>query len=163
MIPRRFLVVVALMFWLGGFTFYAAVVVPVGQEVLGSHLDQGFITRRVTNFLNLAGAAALLPLGWDVWACRDAVSSRRRGRWLSWWGMVGLLLGLVVLHDRLESLLDVDAHHIVERSAFRFHHRAYLWLSTFQWGLGVAYLWLSLRSWREADVGEKKDQARAGA
>ena len=32
-ILRRYLVVIALMFWQGGFTFYAAVVVPVGTAV----------------------------------------------------------------------------------------------------------------------------------
>ena len=68
---RRFLVLVALMFWLGGFTFYAAVVVPVGQEDLGSHLEQGFITRQVTKYLNLSGAIALLLLAWDVVASHD--------------------------------------------------------------------------------------------
>ena len=62
---RRFSVIAALMFWQGGFTFYAAVVVPIGQENLG-HEEQGFITREVTNYLNLAGAAALLLLAWDV-------------------------------------------------------------------------------------------------
>jgi hypothetical protein len=38
---RRFLVLAAVMFWQGGFTFYEAVVVPVGSEILGSHQDQG--------------------------------------------------------------------------------------------------------------------------
>src|SRR2546428_9021513 len=65
---RRFLVLAALMFWQGGFTFYAAVVVPVGQQVLGSDLEQGFITRQVTQWLNVAGAVALVPLAWDVLA-----------------------------------------------------------------------------------------------
>ena len=32
---RRFLVLAALFFWQGGFTFYASVVVPVGQQVFG--------------------------------------------------------------------------------------------------------------------------------
>ena len=67
---RRYLVLLALSFWQGGFTFYAAVVVPVGQEVFG-HLRQGFITRQVTVYLNLAGAVALLVLVWDLVAARD--------------------------------------------------------------------------------------------
>ena len=50
---RRFLVLAALMFWQGGFTFYAAVVIKVGQDVLGSHRRQGFVTRRVAQYLNL--------------------------------------------------------------------------------------------------------------
>src|SRR5215468_6101686 len=78
---RRFLVLVALMFWQGGFTFYAAVVVPVGQNELGSHLQQGFITRQVTDYLNLSGAIALFLLGCDVAASRDRSTGRRWARW----------------------------------------------------------------------------------
>ena len=59
---RRFLVVSALMFWQGGFLFYASIVVPIGQEVLPTPQDQGFITRHVTKSMNVSGAVALLPL-----------------------------------------------------------------------------------------------------
>jgi hypothetical protein len=52
---RRYLLLLALMFWQGGFSFHGAVVVPVGNEVLGSHLEQGYITRSASNYLNWAG------------------------------------------------------------------------------------------------------------
>jgi len=32
LLARRFLTIAALMFWQGGFTFYAAVVVPIGTD-----------------------------------------------------------------------------------------------------------------------------------
>ena len=76
-ILRRFLVLIALFFWQGGFTFYAAVVVPVGQQVLHSHLRQGFVTQQVTNYLNLTGAIALVPLAWEAAVPGDP-SPRRR-------------------------------------------------------------------------------------
>ena len=60
---RRWLVVLSLMFWQGGFMFYGGVVVPVGSEVLGSDTDQGWITRKVTDYLNAAGAVALAVWG----------------------------------------------------------------------------------------------------
>src|SRR5437588_13086980 len=102
---RRFVVLAALMFWQGGFTFYAAVVVPVGQEELGSHLQQGFITRQVTNYLNLSGAAALVLLAWDVLVSRDGSKARRLTRWMAWTGMFVTLVALAWLHQRLEQLL----------------------------------------------------------
>ena len=44
---RRYLTVIALMFWLGGFTFYASIVVPIGMDAMkGSALRQGFITQQ---------------------------------------------------------------------------------------------------------------------
>src|SRR5438876_4032563 len=104
---RRFLVLAALMFWQGGFTFYAAVVVPVGQAELGSHLQQGFITREVTNYLNLSGAAALMFLAWDVAASKEKSRTIRWTRWTAWLGMAAILVPLLCLHQHLEQLLDL--------------------------------------------------------
>lgn len=148
---RRFLVLAALMFWQGGFTFYAAVVVPIGQDVLGSHLDQGFITRRVTQYLNLATAVALLPLLWDTGASRDPAKGRRRLRWLCWLVMAATLAALAWLHPRMEALLDPDAHQVLYHKIFRTQHRWYLWISTVQWGVAILYAGLTLASWRAED------------
>jgi hypothetical protein len=147
---RRLLVLAALFFWQGGFTFYAAVVVPVGQEVLASHRRQGFITRRVTNYLNLAGAAALLPLAWDA-AGRDGCAHRRRLRWACWAGMALTLGALFWMHGRLDALLDPETRSILDRHAFRPWHRLYLWVSTVQWAFALAYLLLAVLAWRGAD------------
>src|SRR5947209_11754789 len=85
---RRSLVLAALMFWQGGFTFYAAVVVPLASAELG-HLQQGFITRHVAWYLNLAGAVALLVLAWD--AAATGTGWLRHGRWLTLAGMAAAL------------------------------------------------------------------------
>jgi hypothetical protein len=149
-LARRFLVLIALMFWQGGFTFYASVVVPVGQEELGSHLAQGFITRHVTNYLNLSGAIALLVLALDLAAARETAWVRRL-RWLLWLGMVVTLIVLVVLHPRMDRSIDVNTPTIIDYETFTPMHRLYLWVSTVQWGCALAYAWLTLRAWREAD------------
>jgi len=148
---RRYLVLAGLLFWLGGFTFYAAVVVPIGQEVLGSHFEQGLITRHVAQYLNLSAALVLVVLAWDGAAAHDPSSGRRLARWLSWAGMLVLLGVLVWLHPRIDALVDVDGHRILDRQAFRVGHRWYLWLSTIQWALGLIYLGLSLLIWRAED------------
>src|SRR5689334_22865465 len=67
---RRFAVLAALMFWQGGFTFYAGVVVPIGTDVFGSAAGQAGITRRVAWYINVSGAAALAVFAWDVLAAR---------------------------------------------------------------------------------------------
>jgi hypothetical protein len=150
-VVRRFLVLAALMFWQGGFTFYGAVVVHVGNEVLGSHLDQGLVTRSVTNYLNLAGVVALVLWGWDIAAARDP-SVRRR--WLRWalWTVLVLTLGLLAwLHPRLDALIDLDSPGIIDRPHFRKLHAWYLDISTVQWAGSLLLTALTLLTWRSED------------
>src|SRR4051794_14626948 len=135
---RRFLVLAALMFWQGGFVFYAGVVVPIGTEGLGSARDQARVTRRVTVWLNWTGVVALVPLAWDAAAARGSRAARR-GRVLACLVMAGAQIVLFVLHPRLDALFDPDSLAVADRAAFRAGHRTYLWTSTVQWAAGVAY------------------------
>ena len=151
-IVRRLLVLTALMFWTGGFTFYAAVVVPVGAEVLGSHREQGYITQKVSNYLNVSGAVALLLLAWDAAATRDSSPWRCRSRWLTWLGMALSLAALVALHLHLDALLAHESS-AFPVSEFRPLHRLYLWTSTEQWGFAVLYTMLTICTWRAEDRG----------
>ena len=146
----RFLVVMALLFWQGGFLFYAAVVVPVGQEELGSHRRQGFITRKVTNYLNLTGVVALGVLALDL-AAHDRSRWRRAARGLSWLGMAVTLAGLAVLHWYMDDWLEPATRSILAPEAFHAAHRSYLWVSTIQWVFGLVYLVLALAAWHAAD------------
>ena len=147
---RRFLVMIALFFWQGGFTFYAAVVVPVAQEQLG-HLRQGFVTRQVTVYLNLAGALALLCLAWDLLSVGDRAKGRLWGRYLAWVGMVAALIALQALHGTLNEQLVVKGRIIRDQELFHAQHRLYLWISTVQWACGLLYLVLTLVIWRAED------------
>jgi hypothetical protein len=140
------------MFWQGGFTFYAAVVVPTGQQVLGSHLEQGLITRQVTYYLNVSGAVALAVLAAELLLAADYPRQlRAKLQWVVWAGMAGVLAILVVMHPMLDRLIDLETHTIADRASFRTFHRMYLWISTLEWGLAWIYLWLRLKSWRMED------------
>jgi hypothetical protein len=143
---RRFLVVAALMFWQGGFTFYAGVVVPVGRQVLGA--EQSRVTQPVTHYLNLAGAFALLPIAWDLVLC-PAANWRSRARWAMWVGMLVTLALLGWLHVPMERHMNGSAP--LEPGAFHLMHRFYLWISTVQWGCAIMYAVLTLGAWREED------------
>jgi hypothetical protein len=151
-LARRYLVLLALMFWQGGFTFYAAVVVPIGQEVIGK-TTQPFITRQVAVWINISGAVALLLMAWDVIAAAHEAPWAHRVRWLTWLGMAAALVVLVWLHPQIDRYMDVEVQEILDRKALRPWHRTYLWVSTVQWGFGLVYAWLTLRAWREADRG----------
>jgi hypothetical protein len=146
-LARRFLVLAALMFWQGGFTFYAAVVVPVGRETIGSR--QSEVTRPVTRYLNLAGAVALVPFAWDVACCRDRTTRRRFVRWGTWAGMALTLAALLWLHPALSARLDAGVS--AADDSFHHLHRVYLWVSTVQWACGLVFAGATLRAWRGED------------
>lgn len=150
-LARRYLAVGALLFWVGGFTFYAGVVVPVGTAVLGSAQAQGAITRQVTVYLNLAGGVALVLLMVDVAGTRGEGRPGRWGRWLACAGMAVILLVLVGLHGWLVGFIDPETGELTQRRVFRGGHRWYLWLSTVQWMLALVYLGLMLAAWRRED------------
>jgi hypothetical protein len=142
-IVRRFLVLASLAFWQGGFAFYASVVVPMGEQVLSSPIEQGFVTRRVTNYLNLAGAVALPLLLWDIVAAK----TRAFRRILPWSAMALVLLLQVWLHPRLDELLDAESMSVLEQDRFYVAHQVYLIASAFQWLCALAFAFLTLQVW----------------
>jgi hypothetical protein len=152
---RRFLVLAALMFWQGGFVFYAAVVVPSAMSVLRPPSLQSFVTLKVTHYLNLAGVVTLAALALDVYLSRDP-SPRRR-----WFraGCVAFMAlasaALFVLRGRLAEWMDTTSQTILDREALYPLHRGYLWISTAQWLAAVAFIVLMLIAWREEDRGGK--------
>jgi hypothetical protein len=147
---RRLLVLAALFFWQGGFTFYAAVVVPIAQQQLG-HRRQGFITQQVTHYLNVAGAACLVPLAWDAAASADSSRRRRRARWLAWLVMALALGVLAWLHAQMDNMLEPAKFGVLDEPTFQRVHRAYLWASTLQWACALVYAGLALVAWRDED------------
>ncbi len=152
---RRYLVLATLFFWQGGFLFYSAVVVPIGQEVLQTNpagVSQGFITRQVTVYLNLAGLIALPLLLADALVGRPYVLWRQRFRLTAWVGMAITLALLAWFHPQLDTFLDSQLHIIEDRRNFRFWHRWYLWTSTVQWVCGLVYTFLMLLAWRHEDA-----------
>jgi hypothetical protein len=130
-----------LAFWLGGFTFYSAVVIPILHEDLGSALEAGLITQRVTNWLNLVGIVAV-GTAWLVLFLTWRPEERSR-----WSGRIALgllsattlgLMALLALHPVLDRRLQEGA-----MKRFYTWHQAYLWISTVQWAvnLGLIAVW----------------------
>src|SRR3954466_4637636 len=99
---RRFLVVALFAFWMGGFTFYTGVAIPVASDVLGSHRAVGFITQQVTQWLNFAGVFTLLVFAWNTVA--DWKSASRAERVVLGWAL-GILIAseavLLAVHPML--------------------------------------------------------------
>ncbi len=140
---RRILLLLALMLWQGGFMFYAGVVVPIGSQVLGSDLAQGFITKEVTGAMHWFGLAALLIWAWEIWAePRHRVP--RQGVWLL---LLILLLAQFALRASMNQLLDSEAFRVIDRSQFYTLHQTYLILTTLQWAAALLLLGWTVRTW----------------
>jgi len=126
--------------WLGGLTFYAAVVVPIGSQVVG-RMDQGLITQRVTNWLNLFAVIAILCLG--VNACRQ-----RKSLAIATWLLIATLqVFLLLLHPVLDRQLAlVSEPNQFSGPTFYQWHRAYLLATTLMWLLAVVHVGLIVGS-----------------
>lgn len=150
-LARRFLVLIALMFWQGGFTFYVSVAVPMGTAVLRSALHQGFITRRVTEWLNVTAAVALAVLAVELVLCRE---TSRRAAWARralWLFMAACQAALFRLHAVLGEMMVEKGRVLTDPEGFYPIHRVYLWAHTAQWFAGVVFVVLTLVAWRGED------------
>src|SRR5215831_10480453 len=106
-IARRFLMLCALGWWLGGLTFYSLVVIRASHQIVGSHTKVGFITQKVTNGLNAIGAAALVLMLWNGAASwRGAGTWTRRGLAAAWIAAAAAHAWIYLLHARLDGMLD---------------------------------------------------------
>ena len=148
---RRALLTLVFALWWGGFTFYAAVVVPVGTAVLGGTVAQGFVTQPVTDRLNVLGAVVAVALGWNLrrlWP--GAAAGMRRALGWSWGVFAAAQLTLFVLHPRLDAMLDARTRSFVaERATFYAMHRAYLLVAAAAWAAATVHALAVSRAWVE--------------
>jgi hypothetical protein len=148
---RRFLVIAAIAFWLGGFTFYSGVAIPMGVEVLGSHLRVGFITERVTNWLNVAGVAALAIFAWNMalgW--RNSSVALRFTLLITWLLMAGIEIELISLHPVMDRLIATHpVREILDEDRFDLLHHVYLISTSIQWFFGMIHVWCICVLWKQ--------------
>ena len=147
----RLSVIGALMFWLGGFTFYAAVVIPTAHDVLGSHREVGFITQAVTYWINLSGAATAALLLIHLLRTSDRQRWLSRGLWATWVLLTAAQLALFCLHPSLDGFLDAKDHDVLDRAGFYHLHRIYLIIATVQWCAAITHVCLMVAAWRQKD------------
>ena len=127
--------------WIGGFTFYASVVVPIGTDVLGSKTTQGLITQRVTNVLNIVCSLTLIVMAIEAWWSGGARSRRTNLIVGTTIGVIALgLIALACIHPILDGEIDVEHEGVQDEPRFYGWHRVYLWVSTLQWLAGWCWL-----------------------
>lgn len=150
---RRFLLVCSLGLWLGAFALYTSAVISIGHRHFPGR-QFGFVTGEVTVVLQGVSAAAIL-----LSAANLAIDWRRLPGAYRWaFGTVGiamavLLLGCVVVHAKLDTLLNYDTRQIRDQTLFDPLHERYELVASLQWGCGLLYLGILVASWRRLDQG----------
>ena len=152
-IARRFLMLCALGWWLGGLTFYSLVVIRASHQIVGNHTKVGFITQKATAGLNAIGAGALALMLWNGAASwRRAEAWTRRGLAASWIAAVSAHVWIFLLHARLDAMLDFQARAVRDGTSFHGPHEIYLIATAVEWGAGLVYLFVALLAWRQEDA-----------
>jgi hypothetical protein len=144
----RLATIFSMAIWWGGLTFYATVVVPTGAEVLGGHIDQGFITRHVSKTINLLGAGTLLILLWNLTTTWRQVNRPTKftlaGTWLV---MMATQAVLFLVYPHLDALLNAETHEIAEPYHFHSIHEFYISVVGVQWFAGLLHLSTAVCGW----------------
>jgi hypothetical protein len=151
---RRFLSIAALALWLGGIVFYGDIVVPTAHEVLGSHREIGFVTRKVTGPLNGMGVVSLALLLWST--VSESPSRTRLNRialWVTWGVMAASLVTLFALRSWLDGLLDPTRMEVADRQKFFPLHERYLNVTSILCLAGLAHLWALSSGFQRGSAG----------
>lgn len=112
------------------FTFYSAVVVPIGTDLFDP-MHQGLITRQVTVWLNLLTGVYVVSHLAEL-----LILPSSRYQWILWGLISASLIGLLILHPMLDELILPDQTGITSKREFYSLHRSYLWVNTLSWVAG---------------------------
>ncbi len=138
----RSLAILAHAIWVGGFTFYGAVVLSVIRDEYGG-LDAGRITQRVTEWLNAIGVGTVVLWWFVAWLERRRAPTLARRVRLGLLGATSILLAfLIVDHRVLDGRLDAYG-----LKGFYNYHRVYLIASTIQWAANLGLIPVVLVLW----------------
>jgi len=151
LLARRFTLICALALWLGGFAFYTAVVIRIGHQHFPDR-QFGFVTGEVTSILDAMSAVAIVLAGVNV--ALDWRGLPRGFRWAAAGTAAALLLtlaGSVLIHSRLDAVLDYPARRIRDQALFEPLHERYELFASLQWGFGLLYVGIVLAAWRRLD------------
>jgi hypothetical protein len=140
-----FLIVVLYAVWWGGFTFYAAIVVPQGMEILGDHVKMGLITQSVSNYLNGIGVIVLFISLLICIIYKPAEKNYLQAIGWQWFALVLLQAALFYVHSLLSFMIYASGEDIKLQQGFYNMHRIYLLVSTVMWLLIPVYFYKILK------------------
>lgn len=130
--------------WFGGLTVYAGLVVPIASQQIGE-TTQGFVTQQVTIRLNWLCLISIIGfVAHEVLLRKNRIASFVVAAL-----QMTFLIGLMLLHPKLTSMLDMADRSGPLDSGFYQWHQAYLLLTTVQWLNGLVMLVLLNRAFAD--------------
>lgn len=139
------------LYW-GGLTFYTGFAVRILHDVLSDPIDGGMITQRVTAVLQVLGVLSVVLMAINS----VAVTRKSRKYGIALIACVGVLacalIGLFIVHSKLDAVIDLDQFTVTDRDAFDAGHRRYNQLTTIQWLACLVYLSTTVYGWRAIDT-----------
>ena len=119
--------------------------------------DGGLITQRVTVLLQYLGILTVVLMflnGIEIFT-----RSKKYGFALLVCSLVLVvaLVGLFVVHARLDAVIDVEAGVVTDRESFTIGHRRYNQFTTIQWVSLLVYLPVTIFAWRSTDATSGRD------
>ncbi|QDT08157.1 hypothetical protein [Planctomycetes bacterium K23_9] len=148
---RVLLLLVFAIYW-GGLTFYTGIVVRISHDVLNDPMDGGLITQRVTAWLQILGAAAVVLMLMNALIVAKR-STLHGGLLIGCSSILGCaVLGLFIVHGQLDAVIDVSNATIIDRDGFTIGHQRYNQLTTVQWIASLVYLVITVFAWHRLDT-----------
>lgn len=142
---RQILWMILFALWFGGFTFYAALVVPLANSILPETVQFGFVSQRVTHGINALNGAFIVVATWEIVTQYRLANCRMR--WINLLAIsvimsAATLIGMLLIRVRLDAMMDSTTLQINEPVSGSFYaaHAMYLNLSTLAWLAGIAQL-----------------------
>lgn len=147
---RILLLFTVALFW-GGLTFYTGFVVRISHDILNDPMDGGLITQRVTSLLQWLAAISVIPMAINAMVIRRHSVKFGNALLLST-GVFGCaVVGLFIVHQQLDSVIDISQGEVTDAVLFETGHRSYNRLTTIEWLATVAYLPLTIWAWKSLD------------
>ena len=114
-------------------------------------MDGGLVTQRVTVLLQIFGGATVLLMLLN--AIQIGCHCKKYGFALAFCTIVlgSAIVGLVIVHGQLDSVIRIDKAEITDREVFTINHRRYNQLTTIEWLAALAYLPITVAGWRKVD------------
>ena len=143
---RTLLLLSFALFW-GGLTFYTGFVVRIIHEIVADPMDGGLITQRVTMLLQIFGGITVVLMLCNAFQVMH--SSRRYAAALALTAIVlgSAIIGLVIVHGQLDSVINIESSEITDRDFFIVSHRRYNQLTTIEWLASLVYLPITIAAW----------------